>query len=96
MIVYLAKNRARPEMIETYEQAFRTMAAEVKATEPNALVYELSRIPAEGPTMYRGFEVYPDEKALQEHIDGITMRWLPILYDCLDREPEVERYDDFV
>ena len=96
MIVYLAKNRARPEMVETYEQAFRTMAVEVKASEPNLLVYELSRIPTEGPATYRGFEIYRDEAALAAHIDGITMRWIPILYDCLEREPEIERYDDFV
>lgn len=96
MIVYLAKNRALPEMVETYERAFRAMAAEVKAAEKRVLVYELSRIPSEGPTMFKGFEIYPDEAALEEHIGGVTTRWLPILYDCLAREPEIERYDDFV
>jgi quinol monooxygenase YgiN len=95
MIFFLAKNRVRPDMIETYEAGFRAMAAAVKASEPGCVVYEVGRHP-DGPGVYKGLEVYRDETAVLAHIDGAARGFLPILYDCFEREPEIEFYNQMV
>lgn len=95
MIFFLATNRVRPEMIETYEQAIRDMAAQVKATEPGLLVYEVARSPDASGT-YKGLEIYVDEAALMQHIEGVVRPWLPILYDCFECAPVVECFTDLV
>jgi quinol monooxygenase YgiN len=67
MIGIVATLRVQPDKIELFEKIFAQLTAKVKANEPGALTYQLTRSRNE-PTTYKCLELYRDQAAVDHHV----------------------------
>ena len=76
-----------------FEQLFRRLAAKVKANEPGALVYQLTRSRTE-PNGYKMIEFYRDQAAFDAHaVADYFQASLGDLASLIAAEPQVEFLD---
>jgi quinol monooxygenase YgiN len=66
MIAVIAVFRVKPGNEAEFEQVFAKMTAGVKANEPEAHLYQLTRNRSE-PGTYKALELYTDDAALDAH-----------------------------
>ena len=93
MIGVVAVIRAKAGREAEFERAFLAMAAQVRANEPGARVYQLTRSRTE-PRTYKVLEVYADEAALEAHRASDHFReGGRSLRDLVDGPPEIELLD---
>ena len=93
MIGVVAVIRAKEGREAEFEAVFAEMAAQVKANEPGAHLYQLTRSRTE-PRTYKVLEVYADQAALEAH--GGSAHYKEggrKLRDLVDGRPEVEVLD---
>ena len=93
MIGVVAVIRVKEGREAELEASFATLTADVKANEPGAHVYQLTRSRSE-PRTYKVLEMYADEAALEahrtsEHYKAGGRR----LRDVAEAPPEVELLD---
>lgn len=67
MQALIATFTIKPEQAQAFETRFQALARDVKANEPGALVYQLTKSKHE-PGVYKVMELYKDDKAVQDHI----------------------------
>ena len=67
MIGLIATLRVQSGKAEEFESIFRQLAAKVKANEPGALVYQLTKSRKEADT-YRVLELYQDQATVDQHV----------------------------
>lgn len=93
MIGVIATLKIQDGKAEEFEAVFRTLSAAVRANEPGALCYQLTRSKSD-PNTYKVLEVYADQDALNLH--GTTPYFKaagPGLGACLAGKPEIEVLD---
>jgi quinol monooxygenase YgiN len=93
MIGVVAVIRVKEGREAEFEAGFRELTAQVKANEPGARMYQLTRSRAE-PRTYKVLEVYEDDAALEAHrtsehykVGGRKLR------EVAEAPPEVEVLD---
>lgn len=93
MIGVVAVIRAREGREAEFEAVFAELTAGVKANEPGAHVYQLTRSRTE-PRTYKVLEIYADQAALEAH--GASDHYREggrKLRDLVEGRPEVELLD---
>ena len=66
MIAVVATLRAKPGSEDAFERVFGEMSAAVRANEPGAKLYQLTRSRTE-PGLYKVLEIYAGDAALEAH-----------------------------
>lgn len=66
MIGVVATLKVQPDKVQAFEAIFLDLAAKVKANEPGAIIYQLTRDRGE-PGVYKVLELYASEDALKHH-----------------------------
>ena len=67
MIAIVATIRVRADKVAQFERAARELEAQVKANEPDCLLYRMTKSRAD-PLTYRNLEIFRDQAALDQHI----------------------------
>jgi quinol monooxygenase YgiN len=93
MIGVVAVLKVQPEKAEEFEAIFTDLAAQVRASEPGNLMYQLTRSRTEAGT-YKVLELYQDADALKAHggtdyFKAAGARMGP----CMAGRPEIEYLD---
>ncbi|MFT4252201.1 MAG: putative quinol monooxygenase [Caulobacter sp.] len=66
MIGVVATLKVQPDKTAAFEAVFLDLAAKVKANEPGAIIYQLTRSKSEAG-VYKVLELYASEEALKHH-----------------------------
>jgi quinol monooxygenase YgiN len=86
--VYL-RVRVHPEKREEFIQLVTELAANVKANEPDALIYEF--LQAEDPNEFVFFECFTDEAAFERHQQmDYHVAMSDAGWACLSEDPHIE------
>ncbi len=94
MIGVVAVLKVRPGSEQVFEAGFKDLAAKVKANEPGALTYQLTKSRTETGT-YKVLELYTSADALKAHgqTDYFKEAGRSVFADCMAAPPEVEVLD---
>ena len=93
MILVVATLRVLPHKVGEYEALVRDLLPQVKAAEPDALVYDVGRS-RDDPLVYRVIEVYRDQAAMDLHLTNKVLDALkPAMLACLDGEIDIKIHD---
>jgi len=93
MIGLVATMKIQDGKAEEFEQIFRDLAAKVKANEPGALLYQLTKSRTEANT-YKVMEMYADQAAIDHHAGTDYFKAAGrSLGACLDGRPQMEFLD---
>jgi quinol monooxygenase YgiN len=93
MIGVVATLKVQEAKTEEFEKIFLALAAKVKANEPGALMYQLTKSRTE-PGVYKVLEMYTDADALKNH--GGTDYFKAAgaeMGPCMAGRPDVEYLD---
>jgi quinol monooxygenase YgiN len=93
MIGAIATIKIQDGKAEEFEQIFRDLTAKVKANEPGALFYQLTKSRTEANT-YKVLEMYADQTAMNQHGRTDHFKALgPAMGACLDGRPHIDLLD---
>ncbi len=93
MIGVIATMRIQDGKASEFEAAFGALAAQVRASEPGNIAYQLCRSRTEANT-YKVLELYADDAAVKAHGGSAHFKAAgPSLGACLAGRPEVEYLD---
>jgi len=93
MIALIITVKIAPANVERFEGLMRQCRALVDTTEPTTRAYHLNRSPDE-PGVYKAFELYESEEALQAHSSGDGFKPLvPAIVELLLEPPVTERLE---
>ncbi len=93
MLVVVATMVVKPDKVQEFEAIFDKMIADVRATEPDTLYYQLSRSRT-SPNTYVMLESYKDQAAFDSHVAGATFQAaFPKFGPLLAEEPTADFLD---
>jgi quinol monooxygenase YgiN len=93
MIGVIAILRVKPGGGPGFEAVFRELAEQVRANEPDNVIYDLFRSRTEADT-YKVLEIYQDEAALVAHRESTHFQTIvPKMGEFREGRPEVEYLD---
>jgi len=93
MIGILAVLQVQPDKVAAFEAIFARLAARVRAEEPGALLYQLTRSRTE-PLTYKVLELYADQAAVEAHAATDYYKAIGAeLGPCLTAPPAIELLD---
>lgn len=78
MHVIMVRWTIKPEHVETFEAAMRAHIRATRASEPGCLRFDVALAETE-PRTYHLFEVYADDRALEDHARSPTLAGLRAL-----------------
>ncbi len=79
----------------TFEAAFEQLAQNVRAKEPDCLLFQLTRSQSE-PRLYKIMELYKDRSSFDRHLKTKHFESLyPNMKACYSDRPEVDYLDAF-
>ena len=94
MITATAVQTAKLGKEAELEALMKDLVAKVKANEQGCTIFEFVRS-ADKPRTYLVFEQYADEEAFKFHRGTDYLKeFIPKMMECLERDPEMENYED--